>query len=374
MKTRYLAILGRQPELGLVELESLYGKAVEPFGAQTALLSQPLQVDRLGGTIKVGEVLWEGDKQPLDALPLETQTLPRRDSKTSFGISVYGGRYATKDVLRAGLTLKKALKDGGSVRFVAPTKGTMLDAAQVSHNKLIEDGFELIIVIHNDHMVIARTTGIQNIAWYSKRDYDRPARSAKVGMLPPKLAQILINTTKAPSVYDPFCGTGVVLQEALLLGRAAGGSDLAPDMVTATRTNLAWLSAEASTAAPLVVDQADARTVKLPAGTRAIVSEGYLGPNLSSKPSTADISRMRKQLEALYSSALANFFDQLPSGGEVAITTPTWHQGRERLDLVDQIKKIGYDCKDFALVDSTKLIYRRPDQQVGRQLLLLRKP
>ena len=87
-------------------------------------------------------------------------------------------------------------------------------------------------------LVIALTEAIQDIDAYTARDRERPARSAKVGMLPPKLAQILVNSAQGSAIYDPFCGTGVILQEALLMGHEAYGSDLAAEMVDATRTNL----------------------------------------------------------------------------------------------------------------------------------------
>ena len=53
----HIASLGRQPELGLVELESLFGAAaVKPFGHQAALVEPELDVSRLGGSVKVGTV------------------------------------------------------------------------------------------------------------------------------------------------------------------------------------------------------------------------------------------------------------------------------------------------------------------------------
>ena len=80
---------------------------------------------------------------------------------------------------------------------------------------------------------------MQDIESYTKRDRERPKRDAKVGMLPPKLAQIIINLAAGQlpeeklqnicdiplgepiprrllgqTVLDPFCGTGVILQEA----------------------------------------------------------------------------------------------------------------------------------------------------------------
>ena len=57
MKMESLLVLGRQPALGLAELESLYGAdAVKAAGAQAAIVSVDpclLAFDRLGGSSKV---------------------------------------------------------------------------------------------------------------------------------------------------------------------------------------------------------------------------------------------------------------------------------------------------------------------------------
>jgi tRNA G10 N-methylase Trm11 len=260
------------------------------------------------------------------------------------------------------------------VRLVKAGKGTAASSAELYHNKVLSEGFELLVIAAGKDMVIARTLGVQDIDWYSRRDYERPARSAKVGMLPPKLAQILVNSTHSEAVYDPFCGTGVVLQEALLLGRMAEGSDLSEEMVAATQTNLPWLSEQV--AAPLSgwrVKLADARQVKLPAAA-AVVSEGYLGPNLSEPPRLAVIPEMRRELMDLYRKSLANFAAQLPSGGEVSICAPAWRVGKDwhYLGIIDELPRLGYTLKSFEHV-RTPLLYAREDQVVGRQLLLLRK-
>jgi tRNA (guanine10-N2)-dimethyltransferase len=233
-------------------------------------------------------------------------------------------------------------------------------------------------------MVVAQTVAVQDIGWYSRRDYERPARSAQVGMLPPKLAQILVNTTSAAVVADPFCGTGVVLQEARLLGRRAVGSDLAPEMIEATRRNMTWLDEEMAGRGGLTIPDwsvegpVDARTVKLPQAA-AVVSEGYLGPNMSKSPDAAELRRIQEELRQLYRVVLANFARQLPAGGEVSITAPAWRMGREwsYLGIVDELSDLGYTLKGFKHVPATQfrspLLYARDDQVVGRQLLLLRK-
>jgi tRNA (guanine10-N2)-dimethyltransferase len=60
--------------------------------------------------------------------------------------------------------------------------------------------------------------------------------------LPPKTARALINLSgvaRGGTVYDPFCGTGGVLLEGATMGVRVIGSDLDPDMVAATKKNLA---------------------------------------------------------------------------------------------------------------------------------------
>ena len=57
----YIAILGRQPALGVAELECLYGAAaVRWFGAQAATITSDIfDFERLGGSQKAGRVVLE---------------------------------------------------------------------------------------------------------------------------------------------------------------------------------------------------------------------------------------------------------------------------------------------------------------------------
>lgn len=373
----HIALLGRQPELGLVELESLLGPdGVEPFGRQSAVLASRPNLDMLGGAQKMGRVIYRGPAEELMKV-LDITLLPIYDKKMPFAVSYYGLRTTTRFVLSSGLELKNRLRhEGRSIRLITPTKGTDTTVAQLKHNRVLEDGFELMVVIDKQTMIIALTEQIQNIDWYSKRDYERPARSAKVGMLPPKLAQILLNTTTGGVVVDPFCGTGVIPQEALLMGRKTLGSDLAPEMVAATRENLTWLEGLRPdvTGNWEIVDSTDARELKLPEGGCSVVSEGYLGPNLIHEPTSVQLDAARTELCELYLGSLGSWAAQLSSGSEVALCLPAWRVARKwrYLDILDALPGLGYTMKVFKHAHEP-LLYARDDQIVGRQLLLLRK-
>jgi tRNA G10 N-methylase Trm11 len=375
-KFPYVAILGRQPEFGVAELECRLGsEAVAPFGREAASLAKVVDVEQLGSVVKVGRVVYEGVRTQWPELPLDLAGLPLRTGKTPFAVSVYGAQVGLRLVTAMGLGLKKKLKPQGATRFIAPVQGQAASAAQLKHNRVLEDGFELLVVVANERMLVALTQSVQDIDWYSRRDYDRPARSARVGMLPPKLARTLVNTTAASVVVDPFCGTGVVLQEALLLGRSAVGSDLSPAMVQASRQNLTWLADQRPGQLPAwQVDEADARTVHLPDVACAVVSEGYLGDHLSAAPSLPQLQKLRAELLQLYRQTLANVGRQLEAGAEVALCVPAWRIGGSwhYLNVVDELPRLGYTMKVFKHV-RLPLLYARPDQIVGRQIVLLRK-
>ena len=70
-----LLILGRQPAIGLAELEALYGAPrLTPLNQSAGLLSMaPAQVDfkRLGGSLKAGQVIGRTSPENLPAAVLE---------------------------------------------------------------------------------------------------------------------------------------------------------------------------------------------------------------------------------------------------------------------------------------------------------------
>ena len=118
-KPKSLLILGRQPALGLAELESLYGpEHIRPLES-SALLDIPaeeINFKRLGGTIKVARVLaelpsssWnEAYKYLLDNVPKHLMHLP--EGTFTLGVSVYGLSVELKKLNADLLGLKKIIR------------------------------------------------------------------------------------------------------------------------------------------------------------------------------------------------------------------------------------------------------------------------
>ena len=381
-------ILGRQPALGLAEAESLFGAdKLTPFGKQAVVVDIPhteLPFSRMGGSIRAAKMLtylpytdWEKIEKYLVAeLPKHTCCLP--EGKIRLGLSVYGLSVNIRRLNATGLTLKKAVKaDGRSVRVV-PNKEHELNTAQVIHNQLTgETGMELLLIRDGERTALVQTTAVQDIEAYAARDQARPARDARVGMLPPKLAQIIVNlaisNTDVKTVLDPFCGTGVLLQEAMIMGYEALGTDLEPRMVEYSQTNLSWLVDSfnpSSHTFKLAVGDATNRSWE---NFDTIACETYLGRPFASEPNQNVLSEVMRDVDLIHRKFLQNVAKQTKSGFRMTIAVPAWHtkSGFKHLKTLDNLDDLGYTRMSFVHVDTRDLLYYRENQVVARELVTL---
>jgi len=387
-----LLLLGRQPALGLAELESLYGEAaikhLRPNAALVDLPAQDINFERLGGSIKLATVLnvipstsWDKLEDYLaKTIPEHLQYVP--EGKFKLGISVYGIHVNPRAIQASALRLKKIIKaEGRSVRII-PNKTPALNSAQVIHNQLTtETGWELVFYRDGDKTILALTKAEQNIDKYARRDQNRPYRDAKVGMLPPKLAQIIINLATGDmhraSVLDPFCGTGVVLQEALLMGYDVYGTDLEPRMIEYTKKNLDWLANSFTLSSGLSehLEVGDATKFKWTHPFSVVAAETYLGKPLSKEPAPDLLKSIMTTCDRIHMDFLKNIGTQLKSGSRLCLAVPAWKtkSGFKHLLTLDKLHDLGYTRLSFAHSPTKEMLYYREDQLVARELVVLRK-
>lgn len=385
----YIAILGRQPALGMAELERLYGSdQTRWFSDQAALIdSSSLDLDRLGGTQKAGRVVADlprGDwrQVSMKLVRAYTDAWKNTDGKVTLGISAYGFGISPRDVQKTGIILKQKLKANGVSLRLLPNSEAALNTATSHHNKLgLSDNKVEVLVVRarNGKVIIAESIGAQNITAYTRRDQERPKRDAFVGMLPPKLAQMMINLS-APKlgarVLDPFCGTGVVLQEAALMGFKVYGTDLADKMIDYSRVNLDWLADTQHIDIDATIHQGDAMDTKWQPPVDAVACESYLGQPFSAPPSPAKLADVRKTCNYIIAEFLKNIGSQIDSGTPLCVGVPAWRDATGRfthLPLIDELSKLGYDRFAFQNVRDSDLLYYREDQVVARELLVLIK-
>jgi len=392
MTHKSIFILGRQPAIGRAELESLFGaehlEPISDIAIACDISPADIPFDRIGGAVRLAKPVaqvnartWPEVVRALQkTLPGLIDYLPA-DGKIKLGLSAFGFPVRPEQLLRTGLELKKVCKKAGrSVRLV-PNVEPALNSAQVLHNSLTgELGIELLCIQQKDTVYIAHTVAVQNIDAYARRDQGRPKRDAFVGMLPPKLAQTIVNLAvgQLPAdletvVLDPFCGTGVVLQEALLMGYGAYGSDLEPRMVDYSRINLEWLATHGVESTPeLEVGDATEHQWTHPASV--VACETYLGRPLNNWPNPEKLQEIIGTCNVIIQKFMRNIAGQLPSGTRLCLAVPAWQAPNGtiyHLPILDHLEVLGYNRVSFSWAQEQEMVYRRPDQLVARELLVV---
>ncbi len=389
-----ILILGRQPALGLAELESLYGTRslhiIQPHVAGLDLPADQVDFGRLGGSTRLAEVvttipsrLWKDvEKQLAKSIVDIAAGLP--EGKLQLGFSCFDIPITPAKLNATGLTVKKIVRSrtNRSVR-ITPNPELELNTAQVQHNHLTgPTGIEMLIIAGPEGTILARTVSVQDIDSYTVRDRGRPKRDARVGMLPPKLAQILINLAVGSAqpatsltILDPFCGTGVVLQEALLMGYSVYGTDLEPRMIDYTGENLDWLDGKFTLGnAEMRIETGDATTHEWSPIPNFVAGETYLGRPFTAKPTPDVLAQTISEVNLILKKFLRNAHKQLPGGTRLCLAVPAWQITPDtfrHLPLIDQISDLGYNQVRLEHIRDEQLLYYREDQIVARELLVL---
>jgi len=396
---KYAFAMGRHPSLSVAELvraipdltlESAEGGICVGNCGELA----PEFINKIGGTIKIIAIDKEiGSLGEISAAFLR-KLIPAREGRIIFGISVYGTVPGAerRRIYIEGLELKKAIKaEGRRARYVV-SQNTQLSSVVVAKNKLIEEGAEIVIIKERSRALIGRTVAIQEFEAYGERDFDRPGRSARRGMLPPKLAQMMINIAngeKNKTLLDPFCGSGTVLGEALLLGYTdVVGADISREAIADTKAYLEWLEISyPEFKGRWKVFVSDARTIDtlIPAESVAtIVAEPFLGPPQNGRETPEQLRLvMMNQLVPLYRDSIAALKKVLIPGGRAIFSFPIFN--RQRAPIFTPVPLLAAELTPVPLVPSEYLdfglpstvsggaLYERPDQFVGREIVLMKK-
>lgn len=400
---KYFFILGHQPELSLAEIKSvlrpLTDFRIEFVSSDFCLVQTEKKVSLtsiqniLGGTIKTGEIITEFKDNQISKnlfFSLLSRIFSSLDtsSKINFGFSLYDSekkssklQFWEKKIKSWSLDFKKNLqKQGFSARWVS-SKERFLSSVILRKNKILEKGFEVVFLFNSQGKAWAgRTISCQNFRTYEIFDFKRPARDIKRGMIPLRLAKIMINLVDIKKdfsqvILDPFCGFGTILQEAAFLGYShLIGSDQDSEAVQGTRDNLAWMQSQGFNFKSNVF-RADVRGLSQkikPKSIDLIVSEPYLGPLKIN-----NWSKEIKEISKLYLAAFQEFRHILKFPGRICIIFPVFKKNQKAhfLPILKEIKDLGYSI--ISLDNSNQrgsLIYSRPRQTVQREIFLWTQP
>ncbi len=390
---KYIFFLGRTPLLSLAELSKYFDCNEIIFfcdkyiviESNQALISIKQIMDRLGGTLKIAKYIDETD-DPKSILNKVTSVLcnyfPDKDGKKRFGVNTYKTKINIKKLIPG---IKKNLKQRGySVRFVNKNFDNLSTDKIINERLLSDKGCDLNIININNKTVVCDTIAVQDIESYTKRDFSRPGRDPRRGMLPPKLAQILINLSEGNRIWDPFCGTGVILMEALLIGKSVIGSDIDNKAIQDTERNILWLYEHFGYDKEALIFQHDATlSVKRAIDYDAIVAEPLLGPPLSGIPQEDELKSIIVRLEKLYLQFFKN--NKPKKGTKIVFLLPCFKNNKKIVfmkKILDKIYQLGYNpCWlikeeilnkfDIRLNSRNSLIYSRPNQVVAREIICL---
>lgn len=391
----YLFILGREPELSTAEIEAkaadwkleVLEVVTEAVLVRSEIALDPGVLKQLGGSVKLIEVFSCVSRSTFAIEAIQGEITPDKlielfpSGRIEFGLSVYGASnkdriLAQKHVLR----LKQDLKRAGRMVRAVTSKEPQLSAVTVVRQGLLKQGKELVLFRGQQYDVFGITIAVQDYQAYGLRDFGRPAADPKSGMVPPKLAQMMLNISQVQShdvLLDPFCGSGTILQEAALLGvKEIHGRDNAAKAIKDSQENLRWLVKEfPSIETKLDILLGDARKIDI--HPTVIVTEPFLGRPLHGNESNDGLQKQIGHLEELYRSAFQAWAKILRTGSRVVMIWPEFVIDNQPTGLDLDVESFGFVIAPVLSGTSARILngsnqyvltYGREDAKVRRQI------
>ncbi len=288
---------------------------------------------RLGGSLKLVRVVGEGEAAVGE---LEYAKL--------FTVSIYD-RGDWKLWRKLGSEIKRHFKNHGPAKFFKPARTYAMPA------ELILKGFpetKDFVFLFGDNLWVGETIEVADPFELKKLDVERPIQRPMLS-IPPRLARIMVNLTELPSgnFLDPFCGIGTIVQEFVLQGLNAHGSDSNTRAIHGAKENLKWLKKEFRTKRSAHFEVCDARKLKKCFRIKfdAIVTEPYLGEPLKYNPSKDEAVQMANKLDRFYYQVFDSFSDVLKRKGRVVFVFPAYKLRGGGIYRKDRkwLEKLGFE-------------------------------
>jgi len=318
---RYLFVLGRNVELSIEELKSFFQKEKINFKiiakfsngilVETERILRGI-VDKLGGTVSMGEVITYGSFEKITRDLNEKHLHSAKKNKLNYVVFNFNG----KEFDRIAFYLKNRFRKEGLKATEKNLTGriTLQDGekvVKVSSNLIDEQYF----LFDDNFGKITEETDYEKI---EKRDMGKPVRRNELS-ISPRLAKILINLSQVrerETLLDPFCGVGTVLQEALLQNINVVGVDKDKKAIDCSELNLKWFNFNRGNYK--LINEDSAKT-KIPE-VDGIATEPDLGELLKRKPSEEKAKEITRDFEKLMVNILRNLKNNV--NGRIVFTAP----------------------------------------------------
>lgn len=374
MKPAYTGFfLGNYPQASLLEIESVFARENLPL--KPLLLNPHLAAvsyneslsalsSILGGTVKIGDLYLISLQE---VSPLIAKDLNRtQHTKACFFSNLKD--FSSQEFAQA---VKKSCRENNlNLHFRLP----QIPQNTAGIGKVWAD--YLLYPYQDNLCLLFITRSVQDIALWTQKDYHRPFAAPEKGMLPPKLARIMVNLgihQRSPAqtiLYDPFCGSGTILIEALDLGvKKTLGSDVSPSQIQHSHANCRWFcDAQKIETHPyqcFVKDVMSLTPSDLENLPDTIVFEGYLGPPHLRQ---AQIPGQIKGLTKMYHGVFKRLKPLLKPNSRLVCALPAFQQGNETTTLkalIDTCENLGYTFP------GPPLIVGRPNALIKREILVM---
>jgi tRNA G10 N-methylase Trm11 len=358
---RYLFILGRNPELSVLEIKSFLKRTGNSLlneerkeGALVLELESPLDagtVEILGGTIAIGIVFCElkemDKKEVYMGESNKFNYIIWNFSDKTEEISNYLKKRFRKEKLKAvekKLTGRMSLQEGGK--------------AEILSSNLIDEEY---FVFENYFGKIIQRIDPKKI---EERDINKPVRRESLS-ISPRLAKIMINLSEIKEdekLVDAFCGIGVILIEALNQNLPVIGIDKDNEAIKSAKMNLEWFEFPKKNYQLIGNDSSKVRI----APADVLVSEPDFGEILKKTPGEKEARIMIEKFENLMISVLNNMKKFVK--GKFVFTAPLIQIDKnrkgcsfEKISKATGLKIVsGFPVKEF-----------REGQIVGREIAVM---
>lgn len=325
--------------------------------------------------IEVKEASWDEENILSENLPLDNF-----EWKFNYAINIYWQKKSLKELLKISKNIIKSASL--NPRFINQDFKNVT-SVQVIKEALVKKWTDFNFIYWNDGKIFFwNTIFVQDIYAYSNRDYGKD-RDMHVWMLPPKLAQMMINLSGGKNIYDPFVWLWTVLIESIYMwNKKIFGSDLSEKMVETSNENLGKLIEKFDFEKNIFHQNAKyISEVNIFSEFDTIVTEWYLWEIMTKN--NINFERIQKQREKL-SELYEWFFSWIKKVNfewTIVISFPFWELNSKYFYFEEIYDIINKYCnileilpENFAYLKTKvwSLLYKRDAQLVGREIFVLK--
>lgn len=379
----HLFILGRNPQLSVAEILSVMERdKVEiknkKLNSNGILIETDKELDEkelinnLGGTIAIGQVLFSGKEQAVLKKIAESVLYNEEENKMSYTVLDFSKDEFYQDALEA---VKENFRNDKLKALFRNASGAIISQEHETFHGSpgkIRRLDKIYFLFKDKEYKFGIIDHIYDSREDEKRDMKKPVRREELA-ISPRLAKILINLSqvkKKETLVDPFCGIGVILQEALIQNINVIGIDSSAEALEGARKNIEWLKGSRKLAGYKFIGQDSSNAT--PARFDGIATEPELGILLKHVPRKEEAQETVRKFESLLIQVLRNMKRYMKRDGKIVFTSPLikTSEGRVSCDITRISQESGLVLKQFPEV-IFPLSETREGKIVSREIYVL---